>query len=194
MEEKNSKLKGSLIKRIAIFSSGKGTLTQAIIENLEPSKVIVTCIVTNNPSAGVVDVANQNNIRLFIIDNQMNIDKQLKLLGVDLIVLSGFLKKVPNHITDKFKVINIHPALLPKFGGKGMYGIHVHRKVIESKEMFSGITIHFVNSEYDEGKIIYQNQIPIYRNWDEYDLEKEVKKLEYKWYPEIIKQVIYDKR
>lgn len=194
MVEKNSKLKESLIKRIAIFSSGKGSLTQAIITSLDNSKVLVSCIVTNNPNAGVVEVAKQNNIRLIVTDSEMNIDRQLKLLSIDLIVLAGFLKKITNNITKKFKIINIHPALLPKFGGKGMYGINVHKKVIEDKEMFSGMTIHWVNDEYDEGKIIYQSQIPIYRNWNEYDLEKEIKKLEVKWYPEIIKQVVYGKR
>lgn len=186
------KIKSGLNKKIAIFASGQGSLAQNIIQVLEPSRVSVECIYTNHSSCGATTIANNNKIKLIINTKDLNLVEELKSLDIDMIVLAGYTRKIPNDILDNFKVMNIHPSLLPKFGGKGMYGINVHKSVIESKEKFSGMTIHWVNNEYDMGEHIIQKQLAIYKNWNEYDLEKEVKKLEMKWYPEIIKRVLYN--
>ena len=116
----------------------------------------------------------------------------LKSRSIDLIVLAGFLLKIPKEVTDTYqkKIINIHPSLLPKFGGKGMYGYHVHKAVIKARETESGITIHFVNEKYDDGAIIFQNKVTIKKSETAESLEKKIKKLELRYYPEIIDRVV----
>ena len=156
------------MKNIVIFASGSGSNAEKIIDYFNNSHLaIVTNIMTNNASGKVVDVAKKNNISTLIFnkDELENGSILLKLTEIqpDLIILAGFLLKFPVPIITYFKnkIINIHPALLPKYGGKGMYGLNVHKKVLENKEIESGITIHHVSEYYDEGHFIFQKSISI---------------------------------
>jgi phosphoribosylglycinamide formyltransferase-1 len=139
----------------------------------------------------VLDRAKKYGIEKFIFKNQDLKNKKVLLdlqkVKPDLIVLVGFLRKIPFDISNEFKhkIINIHPSLLPKYGGKGMYGDNVHKKVIENNEIESGFTIHYVDQNYDEGDIIFQKKIQIKKK-DALNLAKEILKLEHKYYPEII--------
>lgn len=151
------------VKSLILFASGKGSNAQAIIRYFHKSDLArVTLIVCNNANAGVLDIARAHNIPFLIIDKQTFQEKlmleQLREYQPDLIVLAGFLWKIPDHLLMEFpgKIINIHPALLPKFGGKGMYGQKVHEAVLAAGETETGITIHFVNENYDEGAHIVQ--------------------------------------
>ena len=157
------------MKQIAIFASGTGTNAQKIIEYLSALKqkgnspAAVSLIVSNKPGAGVLNIASQNKIATLLIDKREffrgnGYVDELKAAGIDLIVLAGFLWKIPDPLIKAFpqKIINIHPALLPKYGGKGMYGRFVHEAIIANKEKESGITIHYVDEVYDHGQIILQ--------------------------------------
>jgi phosphoribosylglycinamide formyltransferase-1 len=150
------------MKNIIIFASGNGTNTQNIINYFRSSEVIVSKIICNYSGAKVLDIARNENIESIIVSkDQLDNDGVLNLLrqlDPDLIVLAGFLLKIPKSITDKFNIVNLYPSLLPKFGGKGMWGMNVHKSAIESFEEESGITIHWVNENYDEGNIIKQYQ------------------------------------
>ena len=156
------------MKKIVIFASGSGSNAEKIILKFKNSTTIsVIGIVTNNSSAKVLEKAKKYQIESFIF-NKIDLEsgivlKKMQELKPDLIVLAGFLLKFPTSILEKFqnRVINIHPALLPKYGGKGMYGINVHQAVLDSNEMESGITIHYVNEHYDEGKYIVQKSVSI---------------------------------
>ena len=149
---------------IAIFASGGGSNAEAIIQHLKDhSNLSVKLIVSNRKDAGVLSRANQHGIDTFVFNRQefrenKNITTKLASSKIDLIVLAGFLWLIPKYLIEAFpnKVINIHPALLPKYGGKGMYGHHVHQAVFDNKEKESGLTIHYVNQHYDEGNIILQ--------------------------------------
>lgn len=186
------------MKSIAIFGSGKGTNAKNIINYFKfHKKISVQLIVTNNASAGIIDVAKKAKINIFTFNNinpnsSKNILEKLKKNQINLIVLAGFLLKVPSIIINSFpnSIINIHPALLPKFGGKGMYGLNVHKAVLEKKESWSGITIHHINHEYDKGKIIFQAKCDVLKNDTIKLLAKRVQKLEYEFYPIIIKKLI----
>jgi phosphoribosylglycinamide formyltransferase-1 len=154
-------------KRIAIFASGKGSNAKAIIDYFKNNETVaITMIASNNPNAGVLEIARQNNIDTFIfskedLQNEVFFLKQLS--NIDFIVLAGFLWLIPSFLVKQFpnRIINIHPALLPKFGGKGMYGMRVHEAVYHAKETETGITIHFVNEHYDEGAYIMQQKVSI---------------------------------
>jgi phosphoribosylglycinamide formyltransferase 1 len=156
---------GEALKNIAIFASGAGSNAKVIIEAAQKNNVHykVALIVCNKPNAGVLQIAADNNIPTLLIekDTFFNNDIYLYLLQqhkIDYIVLAGFLWKVPVYLINAFanKIINIHPALLPKYGGKGMYGQYVHQAVVANKETQSGITIHLVDEVYDNGKILFQ--------------------------------------
>ncbi|MEM6719846.1 MAG: phosphoribosylglycinamide formyltransferase [Bacteroidota bacterium] len=186
------------MKRIAIFASGSGTNAEKIIRHFqERNDASVVQILTNNPHAKVLDRAKNHKISglsfnrtaLNRSDDVLNL---LKSAQIDLIVLAGFLWKFPIHIIEAFpnKVINIHPALLPKYGGKGMYGAHVHKAVVENKEQESGITIHYVNENYDEGAIIFQAKTALSDNETPETLAQKIHQLEYKHFPEVIEQVL----
>lgn len=158
-----------LKKRIAIFASGSGSNAQKIMEYFKRSDVAeVVLILTNNPQAYVLQRADNFEIPSHVFNREEfykteDVIKLLKNLQVDLIVLAGFLWLVPQSLLKAFpnKIINIHPALLPKYGGKGMYGDHVHEAVLAANEEESGITIHFVNENFDEGEIIHQSRFRI---------------------------------
>ena len=156
-------------KRIAIFASGSGSNAQKIMEHFKRNpEAEVVLILTNNPQAYVLQRADNFEIPSHIFSRQEFYDtdtviRLLKNLQVDLIVLAGFLWLVPPTLLKAFpnKIINLHPALLPKYGGKGMYGDHVHKAVLAAKEEESGITIHFVNEKFDEGEILHQSRFKI---------------------------------
>ncbi len=185
------------MKRIVVFASGSGTNAENIIDFFQKKKTaIVTHVLTNNKNAKVIDRAKRLNINYLIFD-KTELNQTTKVLdflrkNADYIVLAGFLLKIPKNVVKEFpnRIINIHPALLPKFGGKGMYGMHIHRAVIQNKEKKSGITIHFVNKNYDEGAIIFQKSFDINENENEFDVAKKITVLEMTNFPNVIENVI----
>jgi phosphoribosylglycinamide formyltransferase-1 len=184
-------------KRIALFASGSGTNAQNIIEYFtENEEVMVDSVWTNNPEAYVLERARKFGVDTFMFTKEefRNTNKvldELKKRKVDLIVLAGFLWLIPVNLIQNFRIINIHPALLPKYGGKGMYGMKVHQAVVENKETESGISIHFVNEKYDEGKIIFQAKCPVLPTDSPDEVAEKVHRLEYKYFPEVIEKVLH---
>ncbi len=185
------------MKRIAIFASGSGTNAENIINYFNAKKTaIVTKVFCNNPNATIFERCKRLQIDavLFSKDDFFNADlvlNQVKKVA-DYIVLAGFLLKIPSNILEHYpnKIINIHPALLPKYGGKGMYGMHVHNAVKENKESETGITIHYVNENYDEGAIIFQAKTQLTPSDSPEDIAAKIHTLEYKHFPEVIESVI----
>ena len=187
--------------QIAIFASGNGTNAENIISHLKNiSNLHVSLIVTDKENAGIHEVALKNNIPIFVIPkSDINVGaeilKHLKKHQIEFIVLAGYLKKVPAIILQAYEhnVINIHPALLPKYGGKGMYGKRVHEAVIENKESESGITIHYVDEIYDNGEIILQEKCNVLSTDTTETLGEKIHQLEYKHYPEVIAILLKNK-
>lgn len=181
------------MKKIIIFASGNGTNTQNIINYFRDSEVVISKIICNYSGAKVLDIARNENIESIIVSkDQLDTDGVLNLLRQlepDLIVLAGFLLKMPKSITDTFNIVNLHPSLLPKFGGKGMWGMNVHKAVIESFEEESGITIHWVNENYDEGNIIKQYKCKVSDLDTPETLSEKIKELELN-YPSVIKSIL----
>ena len=183
--------------KIAIFASGTGSNTANIINRFKRTEIAVGLIVTNNPNAGVIDIAIQNKIPYHIINRDdllANSDFSifLKEADFDLIVLAGFLWLIPANIVKDYhnKIVNIHPALLPKYGGKGMYGMNVHKAVKAAGESKTGITIHFVNERYDQGDIIFQKELDVEKNDSPEDIAQKVHHLEYEYFPKVIKKLL----
>ena len=184
------------MKRIAIFASGSGTNAQKIIEYFSASKdVVVDSLWSNNENAYALIRAEKLGIETFTFDSDEfyrsnEILDRLYDHRIDMIVLAGFLWLVPRNLTELFTVINIHPALLPKYGGKGMYGTNVHKAVLTSKDKESGITIHQVNQDYDKGKIIFQATCPIQPKDTPETLAARIHELEHQHYPRVIEEVL----
>lgn len=185
-----------MIKRIAIFASGNGSNAENICSYFKRSEDIqVSVILTNNSESGVVDRCRKLDIPLISFSkNELELKILLKLLDlhIDYIVLAGFLLKIPLSIIQAYpdRIINLHPALLPKFGGKGMYGIHVHNAVIKAGESESGITIHCVSEEYDKGEILAQFRTPVDKTESPEELQTRIHELEYKYFPVVIESFI----
>ncbi len=186
------------MKRVVIFASGSGSNAENLIKFFQNSdNASVIQVLTNNPHAKVLDRCKKlkisalsfNKIAFTQTNDVLNI---LKSSNPDLIVLAGFLWKFPENILQHFanKVINVHPALLPKFGGKGMYGMYVHEAVVANKETETGITIHYVNAHYDEGAIIFQAKCEVKASDDAQDVSKKIHKLEMKHFPEVVKKLL----
>ena len=186
------------MKRIVIFASGSGTNAENLIRffhNRDNASVIQ--VLTNNPHAKVLDRAKKlkvsalsfNRIALSKTDDVLNI---LKASKPDLIVLAGFLWKFPENILNAFpnKVINVHPALLPNYGGKGMYGMHVHEAVVANNEEETGITIHYVNEHYDEGAVIFQAKCEVSNTDSAQDVANKIHELEMKHFPEVVEKLL----
>jgi len=178
---------------LIIFASGAGTNADAIINYFQTNGgATVSLIVTNKPQAGVIKIAERENIPFLIINKQTFHEtlfiEQLTDYKPSLIVLAGFMWKVPEALVHAFpgRIINIHPALLPAFGGKGMYGHHVHEAVIAHKEQESGITIHYVNEHYDKGNIILQARCDVKAEDGPKELAARIHKLEHFYYPRTI--------
>ncbi|MBX7141511.1 MAG: phosphoribosylglycinamide formyltransferase [Chitinophagales bacterium] len=186
------------MKRIAIFASGTGTNARNIIQYFHANPdVSVECIVCNNAHAKARDVANEANIPYYLITKKdlHETDHVVKLMReseIDLIVLAGFLWLVPESLLHAFpkRIINIHPALLPKHGGPGYYGMKVHDSVIKAGDKETGITIHYLNEKYDDGQIIFQKSISVEAGDTPETLAQKVHQLEYEWYPKIIGQLL----
>lgn len=186
------------IRRIVIFASGAGSNARNIVEHFKMNaNASVSGICTNNPNSGVVSIARQNNIKCIVFSKDDlyagdSVDKFLSSSSPDLIVLAGFLLKFPARILARFhkKVINLHPSLLPKFGGKGMYGARVHQAVIEANETVSGITVHYVNEEYDDGAVIAQYTCDVHTNDGPEVLQNKIKALEDVYFPRTIETLI----
>ena len=186
------------MKRIVIFASGSGTNAENIIEffyNRDNASVIQ--VLTNNPRAKVIDRCKNLNVSCLSFNkvafNQTNdVLELLELKQPDLIVLAGFLWKIPKNILDSFpnKIINIHPALLPKYGGKGMFGMHVHHAVIKNKDEETGITIHYVNENYDEGAVIFQAKCVVNVTDSAEDIANKIHDLEMKHFPQVIESLL----
>jgi phosphoribosylglycinamide formyltransferase 1 len=186
------------LKNIAIFASGAGSNAQKIIDHLKQSDIArVTLILCNKPGAGIFNIAAKEHIPSVQIDRQQfyHSDYYVQLLKdaqIDFIVLAGFLWKVPANLVQAFPgvIINIHPALLPKYGGKGMYGHFVHEAVIAAGETESGITIHYVNEKYDDGPPILQEKVIITPEDTPLTLAAKVQQLEHAWYPVIVERLL----
>ena len=186
------------MKKIAIFASGNGTNAENICNYFINNKNIgVVLLATNKKTAFVVERVKNFNIPVFSftkeeLNNTGVVQKKLLECSIDLIVLSGFLLKVPENIVSLFpnKIINIHPSLLPKFGGRGMYGENVCRSVIDAKEVQSGITIHYVNNNYDEGNVIFQEKFPLVKNESLESLLEKIRVLEMRFFPVVVEGVI----
>jgi len=185
------------MKKILLFASGTGSNVENIIQHFKNHhEIIVVGVYTNNPNAKVLDKAKNHNIPTLIFDREQLtagfvLDK-ISELKPDLIVLAGFLWKMPEEIVSAYhyKIINIHPALLPKYGGKGMYGIKVHQTVLENKEKETGITIHYVNEHYDEGEFIFQEKVNIEDCTSADEIANKIHELEHKHFPQIIEKLL----
>ena len=185
-------------KKLAIFASGSGSNAENICNYFaESSDIKVVLICTNREDAFIVKRANKLNIPVYIfskseLNNFVDLHKKLQNIEVDVIILAGFLLKLPAIMVDSYpnRIINIHPSLLPKYGGKGMYGSNIHKAVIKNKELESGISIHFVNQNYDEGKIILQKKCSISANESVETLIQKIHKLEYNYFPVAIEKTI----
>lgn len=180
--------------KIAIFASGSGSNAERIVEFFNAKDEIeVSLILTNNPTAGVIDRAQRLNIPVVIFNKKVfsktdKIVEMLQLQSIDWLILAGFLWLVPKNLIKAFenRMINIHPALLPKYGGKGMWGHHVHEAVVANKEVETGITIHYVNENYDEGKIIFQAKCAVTETDSAEEVAQKIHLLEYQYFPEVI--------
>ena len=186
------------VKKIILFASGSGTNVENIIKYFHDNvHVEIVGVFTNNPKAGVIDRVEQMKIPLNIFKklelNNGELVKQICLLTPDLIVLAGFLLKIPLDFTKIFfnKIINIHPSLLPKHGGKGMYGDRVHQSVKKARDKETGISIHYVNEHYDDGSIIFQAKVRVLEQDSVRKIARKVHRLEYKYYPEIIQKLLF---
>lgn len=179
-------------QNIVVFASGSGTNFRAICDRFQGSSAIsVSRLVTNKPDCGAVGIAEAFDVPVHVLtSNELNNSSLLTDIHPDLIVLAGFLKKIPGEMVHRFsgKIINLHPSLLPKYGGKGMFGMHVHRAVLENGETTSGITIHRVNEAYDEGETLFQKQIDISDCKTPEQLAARIQELEHYWYPRIIEK------
>ncbi len=190
-------------KRLIIFASGSGSNAEQIIQYFKGNAQIeIAGIVTNKKEAFVIERAKRLQIPCQYFSRQdfyetENVLNYLKEKQIDYIILAGFLWKVPDNILHAFgekQIINIHPALLPKYGGKGMYGAHVHHAVVENKETESGITIHFVNEHYDEGEIIFQARCAVLPTDTPDSLADKIHTLEHKFFPKVIENVVLESK
>jgi len=189
------------MNNLAIFASGSGTNAENLIRFFRTSKKNnITLVLSNKENAGVLKRAKNLDIPTVVIDRQefYDSDHVLKLLNqydINYIVLAGFLWLVPENLVKNYPsaIVNIHPALLPKYGGKGMYGSRVHEAVIANGERESGITIHYVNEKYDEGNIIFQATCPVEKGETPKSLAQKVHELEYKHFPNVLEELLDEK-
>lgn len=184
---------------MAVFASGTGSNAQKIIDHFSDSSknASVALIVCNKPEAGVLQIAARENIPTLIIEKERFFRSdaylpELRKHEIDFIVLAGFLWKIPQVLIDAYprRIVNIHPALLPRYGGKGMYGSFVHEAVLTAKDAESGITIHYVDEHYDNGDVIFQARCRIDEGDDAETLSQKIHRLEHQHYPVVIEQLI----
>ncbi len=187
---------------IAIFASGTGSNFINIYNNICNGNINaqIKLLISNNPNCRAIEFADKNKINYKIINNFRFKDNQIDnvMLGalsnyeIDLIVLAGYMKKISKKVIEFYngKILNIHPALLPKFGGKGFYGMKIHESVIKSKEKITGVTVHVVDHDYDTGNIIYQKEISVLKSDTASSLSQRVLELEHRVYPEVIRNFL----
>lgn len=185
------------MKKIVIFASGSGTNAENIIKYFAKSRMgIVVAVFANNQFAKVIEKAKEHNISTTVFTKAELLEgivlQKVNEIQPDLIVLAGFLLKFPENIIQEYpnKIINIHPALLPKYGGKGMYGMHIHNAIIANNEHETGITIHYVNENYDEGAIIFQEKVLVSDCHTAEAVAEKIHALEQQFFPKVIMQLI----
>lgn len=186
------------MNNIAVFASGSGTNVENLIKYFSGiNHMNIKLVLTNNVQAGVLKRAARHGVESYVFSREEfyttdKVKKKLLASNVDYLILAGFLWLVPGYLIDLFpgRIINIHPALLPKYGGKGMYGMRVHQAVIENKETESGITIHLVNNEYDKGNTIFQATCQVHPDDTPEKLAARIHELEYKYFPVTIERLI----
>jgi phosphoribosylglycinamide formyltransferase-1 len=187
---------------IAIFASGTGSNAKKIIEFFEHNDKINVClVVSNRKTAPVLEMAKSFGIDTLVIDRSYFYEKEDILIFfnrylVDFVVLAGFLWLVPKYLVEAFpgRMVNIHPALLPKYGGKGMYGMKVHQAVKEAGEKETGITIHYVNEKYDDGDVVFQASCKVTLDDTPESIQKKVQKLEHRFFPKIIDRLVNENK
>jgi phosphoribosylglycinamide formyltransferase-1 len=185
------------MKKIVLFASGSGSNAENIIQYFRQSHTAeVVAVFCNNPKAKVIGRAENHQVPVVVFSKE-ELSRESVLLkvhafGPDLIVLAGFLLMFPMNIIKAYpnKIINIHPALLPKYGGKGMYGMNVHRAILENKEIETGISIHYVDEHYDEGDIIFQTKIPLDGSESPQEIAEKVHTLEHEHFPKVIEKLL----
>lgn len=190
----------SLPVKIAVFASGTGTNAAKLIDYFKTSPVArVMLVICNKPGAGVLALAEKAGIPTLLIEKEAFFRgdaylPQLKEAGIGFLVLAGFLWKVPQALIDAYprRIVNIHPALLPKFGGKGMYGQYVHEAVLQAGERETGITVHYVDEHYDSGDIIFQTACPVLDNDTPETIAARIHQLEHLHYPRVVEEVVKD--
>jgi phosphoribosylglycinamide formyltransferase 1 len=184
--------------RIAIFASGSGSNAERFFEHFKHSPLAeIALVCANKPDAYVLERAARHNIPSWVFTNKQLAQSQevlhkLQQEGIDLIVLAGFLRLIPDYLIQAYpnRIINIHPALLPKWGGKGMWGQHVHQAVVSAGELESGISIHYVDAHYDEGDLIFQTSCPLQPGDTPEQVAEKVLKLEHTHYPRVVEHLI----
>ncbi len=188
---------GKVMKKIVVFASGSGTNAENIIKYFEKTKTgNVVAVFTNNRNAGVLERAKTYEIQTNVFSKEQLFEGEVlhmvNEIQPDLIVLAGFLLKFPANIIAAYrdKIINIHPALLPKYGGTGMYGMHIHKAIVANKENETGITIHFVNENYDEGNIIFQQNVVLAGDETPEEVAHKIHDLEQKHFPTVIEEIL----
>lgn len=191
------KLIDNELKQLAILASGNGSNAEEIIRHFkDSSKATIALVGSNKKDAYVLERARNHNIPHFSFTKadleEGRLKDQLLALKIDLIILAGFLLKIPEHLIATFpdRIINIHPSLLPKYGGKGMYGSFVHQAVKDNQEEFTGITIHYVNQHYDEGTVIFQEKVAISPDDSPEIIAQKVHALEHKYFPKVIESLL----
>jgi len=195
------------LKKIAVFASGSGTNFQSIIDAVESGKITATIcgLLAGKPGIKAIKRARKHNIPVEILDKrnfhndavyEKKLNGILKQWSPDLIVLAGYLRKIPDSVVSTFKdrIINIHPSLLPEYGGKGFYGMHVHEAVIANNEIESGCTVHVVSEEYDQGKILGQVKVPVYPDDTPEILQQRVLMKEHQLLIQVINELITQKK
>lgn len=181
------------LTNVAVFVSGRGSNAESLLTQQDQFSYRVKLILVSKADALGIEVAKQYQVPFEVLNreeflNGIHLLDTLKKHQIDLLCLAGFLWKIPSYLISAYpsKIVNIHPSLLPKFGGKGMYGMYVHKAVIEAKEAFSGITIHLVNEKYDEGQILFQEKIKILENESPESLSRRILILEHQFYPKVL--------
>ncbi|BAV59277.1 phosphoribosylglycinamide formyltransferase [Candidatus Endomicrobiellum trichonymphae] len=202
---KERKNRGYIVKRLAILVSGSGSNMQSIADSTNrgilKGLAAIVLVISNNPNAYALRRAENENIKAVCIERKDFEDEksfngaileELQNTKVDIVCLAGYMRMIGQEIMDVYRgrMLNIHPALLPKFGGKGMYGYHVHEAVVKAGEKKSGVTVHFVEEEYDTGKIVIQREVEVFKSYTPQDVAKKVLAVEHRIYPEAIKKVV----
>lgn len=185
------------MKNIVIFASGSGTNAENIILHFKKTDVAkVVAVFSNNPNAKALEKAENLGVKAFVFSKEdlatENVLEKVNGFQPDMIILAGFLWKFPQNIIEAYpnKIINIHPALLPKYGGKGMYGMNVHKAILENKEPETGITIHYIDEHYDEGDIIFQKSISVADCGSAEEIAARIHELEQEFFPQVIEKLI----